>query len=187
MGKSFFNDYLRDLFPEVLFYPEFFDAKKLLVKQDYRGYFNLVWKHRNEIKMALYPDYCYWEMPLPTNIVYIFPVHELSSQVLMLMKKLREDGYEIWAGYASSPRYRNYSINSFLKFSEGYKRWYLGVSSKSELYEAVQLKFDGIDVTTMLFGRFNQVKQRDYVVRKMRELQEYVSANQFRRGLQLSF
>jgi hypothetical protein len=177
MGHTIFEEKLRGQLPNFLIYPEFFDSKKDLLQGNYHNYIRKLWTLRKEIKVALYPDYVYTVLPLPKEIEYIIPVHEINERVVSLYNDLINKGYKIWLGYASTPKFRDYTILEFNEFSKklNTKTWYLGISTWREFKEALQWNFDGIDITTMLLGKFEQIKNYDYVKRRITELLQLIS------------
>ncbi|BAB66397.1 hypothetical protein STK_13380 [Sulfurisphaera tokodaii str. 7] len=154
-----------------IIYPRFFDDKKaLLIRRDYKGYLKKLWSNKDKIQIAIYPDNIDRILPIPRNIRYIVPVHDLSQ--IEIADKLRENNYNVLLGYASDSRFRNYTIEDFIKHSR-YEKWYLGISTKRELTEAVRYGFNYGDITLMLLGKFEQIRDPNYVIRKLKELLRY--------------
>ncbi|ALG97005.1 hypothetical protein [Sulfolobus monocaudavirus SMV3] len=163
-----------------IIYPRFFDDKKtLLIDRNYKRYLKELWFNKNRIEVALYPDNIDYLLPVPKDITYVVPIHTLSQ--LEIADKLTENNYKVITGYASDQKYRDYTIDDFIKASK-YKNWYLGISTKHELKEAMLYSFDYGDITLMLLGRFQQLKDINYVRRKLKELSQLVS----RHGKQLT-
>ncbi len=54
----------------------------------------------------------------------------------------------------------------FLEEFKGEKLWYLGVSTKTELKEALMFNFHGMDVTGFLFGK-NEDRKNALKLRRM--------------------
>jgi len=156
MGHSPVVKYLQKLDrPSNFFiYTEFYDSKKDLLEKRYNNYIRKLWELRTTIKIALYPDYVKRILSVPKNISYIIPIHDLSD--VEVADKLREAGFDVWIGFASDKRYRNYEIEDFVKAN--YKKWYLGVSTKHEVREALLYNFQGFDITTFLFGKHEDRK-----------------------------
>ncbi|ARM76112.1 hypothetical protein [Acidianus manzaensis] len=160
---------------DYIIYPRFFDDKKtLLIEKNYKAYLKKLWANRKKIEIALYPDNINYVLPVPRNILYVIPIHDLSQ--IEIADKLRENNYSVIMGYASDARYRNYDIHSFIKESKKYEKWYLGISTKRELREALRYSFDYGDITLMLLGKFEQIKNLDYVMRKLTELLNYIKS-----------
>ena len=159
--------------PGYIVYPRFFDDKKaLLVERNYKKYLKELWLNKNKIEVALYPDNINYILPVPKNITYVVPIHTLSQ--FEIADKLRENNYKVIAGFASDQKYRGYTVDDFVKASK-YQNWYLGISTKHELKEALLYSFDYGDITLMLLGRFEQLKDINYVRRKLKELYQLVS------------
>jgi len=166
-------------------YPKFFDNKKaLLIERNYKKYLRELWFNRNKIEVALYPDNINYVLPVPKNIAYVVPIHTLSQ--LEIADKLRENNYKVIAGYASDQKYRDYTIQDFIKASK-YQNWYLGISTKHELKEALFYSFDYGDITLMLLGRFRQLRDVNYVRRKLKEIQQLVSKSHGKQSSILDF
>ncbi|QGA54550.1 hypothetical protein GFS03_08190 [Sulfolobus sp. E5-1-F] len=177
MGHTVYGERIRRDFPNILVYPEFFDSKRELIQGDFKNYVKKLWNLRTIIKIAIYPDYIYYTLTVPKNVEYIIPVHSLNEGVVRIYKQL-SNFTKVWLGFASNEKYRDYEITDFIEFAKrlNAKRWYLGVSTKRELREAIRWNFDGLDITTMLLGKFEQIKNLDYVVRKLRELLNYTKS-----------
>jgi hypothetical protein len=152
-------------------YPAFYDNLKALIKGNYESYVKQLWRKRKFIRYALYPDYVYKIIPLPKSITYIYPVHSLSEYDFI--SRLKKE-YNIIAGYCSSPKLRDYSIKQFIQMFP-YSKWYLGISTKHELKEAIRYNFDYCDITLMLLGSFNKIKKYSYVKEKLKELFELIN------------
>ncbi|BFI75521.1 hypothetical protein [Sulfurisphaera ohwakuensis] len=167
--------YLRELVGETLLpYPLFYDAKRELLtrKLAYIDYLRKLQLKRNEVRIAVYPDYLLPQesrvslSPLK-SIEFIVPVH--SFEDLRIVEELQKMGFKVYYGYASDRRYRNYTLSEFLRVVKG-DRWYLGVSTQHELREALTHGFDGMDITAYLFGR-NDVRKNPLVLKeKVKEL-----------------
>ncbi len=154
-------------------YPRFFDNKKKLIKRDYKSYIYDVWRLRNIIQYAIYPDYIREELPLPRNIKYIYAIHELEKDAKAFFTLSGK--FSLIAGYASDEKWRDYSLKEFLSTFRDAEKWYLGISTKRELKEAVYNKFDYGDITTMALGSFKDLRDYNNVKRKMIELYHIVN------------
>jgi hypothetical protein len=156
--------------PNLLLYPEFFDDKRALLKGGWRPYVRALIRHRQKIRMALYPDYATaaLTMSVPRNIEYVVPVHDLSA--FEVVDRLLSDNYIAWAGYASDPKYRNYTMDGFLSAADGRGIWYLGASTMHELREAILNNFGGVDVTGYILGNNNTRRDARLAAAKVREI-----------------
>ena len=179
---KYYNEYVgKALYP----YPLFLDDKKLLLQGKKARYVQRLWANKNVTKIALYPDYTYEILNLPKHILYILPIHDLRKDY-ELYCKLKEK-YNIWPGYASDAKYRNYSLEEFLETFKGEKLWYLGVSTKTELKEALMFNFQGMDVTGFLFGKNEDRKNALKLRRMLTDFLKQVSKPQGRQSSILEF
>lgn len=169
IGKSPLADFLNKCFnyDNVYAYPRFFDEKKLLLssKTGYISYLKKLVRIHPHVKVALWPDYIPYKtaakivnLDLLRNITFVVPVHDLKD--IQIGEELEAQGFRVFYGYASDARYRNYEIMEFLEAVDG-KKWYLGVSTKRELHEALLFSFDGMDITGYLFGNNEDRKDRE--------------------------
>jgi hypothetical protein len=164
IGKNPFYKLLsQDFKGKLIIYPEFYDNMKLLIKRKYENYIKQLWKHYKVIKFAVYPDYIQKIFVLPENITYIYPLHSLKE--LVFVEKLKRK-YNIIIGYCSNYKYRDYTLHQFLKRINEPK-WYLGISSKEELREALRFNFDYGDITLILLGSYSQIKDYEYVKKQL--------------------
>ena len=150
--------------PNIYIFPEFFDDKKSLIQRRYAKYVENVYKNRDRIIIALWPDYLYDDRfnlcDLP--IIWIFPLHS--------MKEL-EQGLP-WCiefvGYATQESLRDYTIYEYLDAVKmyGYRKWMLGANSR-EIYDCIRYNFDGVDITTLTIPSitFSDLKNWDVVVK----------------------
>lgn len=161
----------------------FFDDMKSLTNLNFISYINELNQHVNEIKYAVYPDFVRAILRnIPTTITYVYPVHELYKD-LEFMDELKSAGFTVIAGYPSGDKNRrigkfinrDYEIDEFVSNTRSYEKWYLGVSSWKRLDEAINHRFDYADVTTMLLGRFKDIKNLSYVTRRLIEVYNYVN------------
>ena len=131
--------------PRVLINPEFFDSKKELVNRRYNKYVEKVYRYRDVIIAAIYPDYLYKDVyklcDLP--IIWIFPIHSLKEFEIGIPSCVDV------VGFAADPRYRDYTVTEFVEKAKmyGYKMWWLG-ASKREIEIATSMNFWGLDVNT---------------------------------------
>ena len=162
MGRSPVAPLLQH-YGNICAYPCFFDNKVLLTEDRDRAYIQYVKllithyaRYGKALKIAIYPDYTplyklekVANINVLNNITFIVPIHDLSE--LQIADELTENGFRVFAGYASDKKLRNYELGDFKK-AVNYDMWYLGVSSKREVKEALLHNFQGFDITTFLFG-----------------------------------
>lgn len=156
-------------------YPLFYDAKGDLLtsKLAYIGYLRKLQVKRNEVRIAVYPDYVLPHKarvnlsPLK-SIEFVVPIHSLEND-MVIVEELKSLGFKVYYGYASDSRYRSYTLNDFLRAVKG-RKWYLGVSTRHELEEALRYDFDGIDITGYVLGRNNIRKDSGRLKRRVKEL-----------------
>ncbi len=136
--------------------PRFFDAKRLLLKSNmyWKRYLKKVAETKPEI--ALYPDYVRVNDFIsldPPQITWIYPLHNLSQidDVLTLAQK-----YDIIVGYPSGTT--DYTLSQFHETTKGLRKWYLGVSTKTELSRVLHGDWYGFDVTTMAVCSFKDIR-----------------------------
>jgi hypothetical protein len=123
-----------------LSFPQFLDNHYILegkasvkwLEKNIRKYWNLV-------RFAIAPDHQYDEMnrlkaEYP-DINWIYPLHS----------KREDFGSFEWIGFPHDKKKRDYGLKTFLKMTEGKKRWYLGFWDVKHP-ERLQL-FDGFDTT----------------------------------------
>ncbi|WP_016732323.1 hypothetical protein [Saccharolobus islandicus] len=175
IGRSPLADFINRNFrcESVYAYPKFFDNKVLLLENRDRAYIHyikLLVKNVSKVRIALWPDYTNLSrvekvvnLGLLRGISFIVPVHDLSD--LEIVDKLRENGFNVYIGYASDRKYRNYELIDFLKAAKG-EKWYLGVSTKRELKEALMFGFQGIDVTGFLIASKNEQRKDPKILRR---------------------
>jgi len=177
---KFLLDKLRDFIdlPNVLIYPEFYDDMQSLIRRKWSKYINDLVRMRDIVIIALWPDYYYRLNSVLADlpIIYIFPLHSLHELEFVL--KL-SDKVDMFIGYASNPKYRNYSLREFLNLSKTYglSTWYLGANSR-ELKQALQYGFDGVDITPIAFPRlgFKDFRKPGFV-EKYAEFIKYLALN----------
>ncbi|WP_054846818.1 hypothetical protein [Sulfuracidifex tepidarius] len=182
---DFITGYYSEYVGEIIFpYPGFYDDKKLLLssKLGYIPYLKKLVKLHNYVRIALWPDYIkpkvaakIVKLDLLRNIVFVVPVHSLND--IEIGEELESQGFGVFYGYASDEKYRDYSLSEFLTVIKGDK-WYLGVSSKRELKEALVNNFNGLDVTGYLFGRNEDRKDPKKLQKMLTELLRIISKPQ---------
>ncbi len=151
--------------PRVFIFPEFFDDKRSLLssrRDRVLRYVETVARYRGRIVFAIYPDYRNRDSllcDLFSDIVWIYPVHSLREI---------ENGLPWcveWIGYASDPRYRDYTLGQFLDYAKayGYAKWFLGANAR-EVSIAINNGFEGMDVTTLSMPKvmFRDIKRPEF-------------------------
>jgi hypothetical protein len=188
---KYYNEYVgKALYP----YPLFYDNKKLLLTSTngYIYYLKELVKLKNIIKVALWPDYISYRaaakianLDLLHNINFIVPIHDLKD--IEIGEELEAQGFRIFYGYASDKKYRNYELIDFLKIVKG-EKWYLGISSKRELNEALTFGFQGMDLTGFLLASKNEDRKDPKVLkRNLEDLLRTISKPQGRQSSILEF
>ena len=189
IGKSPLANFVNKNFryENVYAYPKFFDNKVLLLENRDRAYIHYIkslTRNLDKVKIALWPDYTglhkvekVANLGLLKGITFVVPIHSLSD--LDIADELRENNFNVYVGYASDKKFRDYEMNDFLREA---KRpiWYLGVSTKKELRELLLYNFDGFDITGYLFGTNEVRKDPDVLKRNLEELLRIVSKPQGR-------
>jgi hypothetical protein len=179
IGKSPLANFVNKNFryENVYAYPKFFDNKVLLLEDRDRAYIRYMKsliRNLGKVKIALWPDYTKLSkvekianLGLLKDITFIVPVHSLSD--LEIVDELRANNFNVYVGYASDKKYKDYEMNDFLRKA---KRpiWYLGVSTKKELREVLLYNFDGFDITGYLFGTNENRKDPTVLKRNLEEL-----------------
>jgi len=167
IGRTFFTEKLmkdKDLNQLYVIYPRFFDDKKsLLSSKGYGNYLAKLWNLRNTIEIAVYPDNVTYQLSVPPSLRYIYVIHELKRDKESFFR-LRNN-LNLIAGYASDQKYRDYSLDQFLDTFREVDKWYLGISTKHELREAVENNFEYGDITLMAIGSFKDLRSFDNVKR----------------------
>ncbi|QXJ29276.1 hypothetical protein J5U23_02145 [Saccharolobus shibatae B12] len=160
----------RPLYP----YPLFYDAKRDLLtsKLAYIDYLRRLQVKRNEVKIAVYPDYVLphesrVNLSLLKSIEFIVPIHSLEKDIT-IVEELQEMGFKVYYGYASDKRYRSYTLSEFLSIKG--RKWYLGISTMREFEEALRYNFDGIDITGYLLRNHKIRKDSERLKRRVEEL-----------------
>jgi hypothetical protein len=189
IGKSPLADFVNKNFrcENVYAYPEFFDNKVLLLEDRDRAYIHyikLLIRNLGRVRIALWPDYTKLSkvekvvnLGLLKGITFIVPVHSLSD--LEIVDELRANNFNVYVGYASDKKFRDYEIVDFLREAKR-PLWYLGVSTKKELRELLFYGFDGFDITGYLFGTNEDRKDPKVLKRNLEELLRTVSKPQGR-------
>jgi hypothetical protein len=125
-----------------LTYPQFLDNKFI----EKKGNPDIKWLERELrrygcglIHFAVAPDLCYAEMRKFKNqypdINWIFPLHSVKEDF---------SDFE-WVGMPYEKTRRDYDLQTFLKLTEGKKRWFLGV--REGISPRVLYYFNGFDTT----------------------------------------
>ena len=113
------------------------------------------------------PNKVHVNLSLLKSIEFIVPIHSLED--LAIAAELEALGFNIYYGFASNPHYRSYTLNDFLRAVKG-RKWYLGVSTRHELEEALRYDFDGIDITGYVLGRNKDRKNSSLLKERVEEL-----------------
>jgi len=177
---DFVKKYLYDSFVYSYFYPypKFFDNKALLLgdrERAYIYYFKSLIRNLRKVRIALWADYTPLQkvervvssVEILKGIRFIVPIHSLSD--FEIADQLRENGFSLFVGYASDKTSRDYEVFDFLKVARD-ETWYLGVSSKRELREALLHNFNGLDVTGYLFGSNKERTDKKKLIKELEEL-----------------
>ena len=165
IGQTFFKDRLskdEDLNKLYIIYPRFYDNKKLLLSnKGIGGYLLKLWSLKDKIEVAVYPDNIHYLLTVPKNLTYIYVIHNIDkdSEAYFALKK----ELNLIVGYASGKEYRNYTIEEFIERFKDQQKWYLGISTKWELREAVKYRFEYADITLMALGSFKDLRQYERV------------------------
>jgi hypothetical protein len=125
-----------------LVYPEFFDDKDLLVGRRWRVYLRRLRRVENEVKVAVWPDYCYDErLKARFSVEWVFPLHRREELDFAL--KVAD-----YVGFPNRDDLRDYTLNWFgeQKRLYGFKAWLLGL--KPRFLSSLPV-FDACDLTTM--------------------------------------
>ena len=127
-----------------LVYPEFFDDKDLLVARRWSAYLRKLRRLENEVKVTVWPDYCYDERLRDRfNVEWVFPLH--SKKELGFALKVAD-----YIGFPNRDDLRDYGIAWFIeqKRRYGFKAWLLGLKPRY-LRGGVLQYFDACDLTGM--------------------------------------
>ncbi|AKA73852.1 hypothetical protein SULI_07970 [Saccharolobus solfataricus] len=198
IGKSPLADFVNRSFSKyenVYAYPRFFDNKVLLLENRDRAYIHyikLLIRNIGKVKIALWPDYISYRaaakivnLDLLHNINFIVPIHDIKD--IEIGEELEAQGFRVFYGYASDNKYRNYELIDFLKIVKG-EKWYLGISSKRELKEALTFGFQGMDITGFLLASKNEQRKDPKVLRRnLEDLLRTISKPQGRQSSILEF
>jgi hypothetical protein len=125
-----------------LVYPEFFDNKDLLIAKRWGAYLRKLRRMGREVKVAVWPDYCYdARLRGRFSVEWVFPLHRRSELGFAL--KVAD-----FIGFPNRDDLRDYSIAWFLEQKRlyGFKAWLLGLKPR---YIRKLHVFDACDLTTM--------------------------------------
>ena len=165
IGNTFFKDKLAqdvELNKLYIIHPRFYDNKKLLLSsKGYGSYLVKLWKLKNKIEIAVYPDNIHYLLTVPKSLQYIYVIHDIDKDTEAYFS-LKKD-LKLIAGYASDEQFRNYTIEQFLERFRNEPKWYLGISAKRELREAAEHHFDYGDITLMALGSFRDIRTYEQV------------------------
>jgi hypothetical protein len=123
-----------------LIYPEFFDEKDLLIARRWSAYLRRLRRYADEVKVAVWPDYCYDErLKAHFSVEWVFPLHRRSELDFALKA----------ADYIGFPNdLRDYGLVWFFEQRRiyGFKTWLLGLKPR---FIRMLHVFDACDLTTM--------------------------------------
>jgi hypothetical protein len=125
-----------------LVYPEFFDDKDLLVARRWGAYLRKLRRVENEVKVAVWPDYCYdGRLRTRFGVEWVFPLH--SKKELGFALKVAD-----YVAFPNRDDLRDYSLGWFVeqKRAYGFRAWLLGVKPR-HIESGVLIRFDACDVT----------------------------------------
>jgi len=145
--------------PRIFIFPEFFDDKKSLVQRRYVKYVESVYRLRDRVVIAPWPDYLYDDRfkLCDLDVIWVFPLHSLSELD-------RVPSCVDVVGFCGDPNYRDYNVRQFVSAAKayGYKMWFLG-ASRREIAIATSLGFWGLDVNTGSTGLpFRVIGSKDF-------------------------
>jgi hypothetical protein len=151
--SSYVLKLLRDLkfskgYHNLFVYPEFYDAKfSIISKPCNTDYILSIQRNIDRIKIAVFPDYCYTLTLKDYPLRWIFPLHSLKELDFILRLEPYYVGYPSMMFYRGY-KLRDYTLHKFMELKEtyGFRIWWLG-ANKREFQTALQLGFDGVDVT----------------------------------------
>jgi len=125
-----------------LVYPEFFDDKDLLVAKRWGAYLRKLRRMGREVKVAVWPDYCYDErLKTRFNVEWVFPLHHRNELGFAL--KVAD-----YIGFPNRDDLRDYGIAWFIeqKRRYGFRAWLLGLKPRYLRVNVLQ-HFDACDIT----------------------------------------
>jgi hypothetical protein len=131
-----------------LVYPEFFDEKDSLIARRWSAYLRKLRQHESEVKVAVWPDYCYdARLRDRFNVEWVFPLHRRDE----LGFALRVADY---VAFPNRDDLRDYTLSWFLeqKRLHGFRAWLLGLKPR---YLNVLHLFDACDITPMSVPGFS--------------------------------
>jgi hypothetical protein len=123
-----------------LVYPEFFDDKNLLVARRWSAYLRKLRRLEGEVRVAVWPDYCYDErLKTRFSVEWVFPLHHRSELGFAL--KVAD-----YVAFPNRDDLRDYGIAWFLeqKLRYGFKAWLLGLKPR---HLSVLHLFDACDIS----------------------------------------
>jgi hypothetical protein len=188
IGRGPLADFVKNYrisFGYIYPYPEFYDDKNSLLK-DRVGYVRYLRRliTIKRVRIAVWPDYIkpadvsrVVNIELLTKISFVVPIHSLQD--ISIGETLERKGFDVFYGYASDPKFRDYTLGYFLKFVKG-KKWYLGISTWKELREALRNDFEGGDITGYLLGKHKDRKNPRVLRERLLELLRYTNKPQGR-------
>ena len=125
-----------------LVYPEFFDDKNLLVSRRWTAYLRRLRRKEDEVKVAVWPDYCYdARIGGRFSVEWVFPLH--SKRELDFALRVAD-----YIAFPNRDDLRDYSLGWFVeqKRRYGFRAWLLGVKPR-HVDTGVLWRFEACDVT----------------------------------------
>jgi hypothetical protein len=139
-----------------LVYPEFFDDKDSLIAKRWSTYIRRLRRYADEVKVAVWPDYCYDErLKAHFSVEWVFPLHRRSELDFAL--KVAD-----YVGFPNRDDLRDYSIAWFVEQKRvyGFKAWLLGLKPRYLKVYVLQ-HFDACDITGMSLPGYHFSKWSD--------------------------
>jgi len=165
IGQTYFRKQLAEdleLNKLYIIYPRFFDDKRTLLSgKGYSGYIVKLWEMKNKIEYAVYPDYVHELLFVPKSTTYIYVIHDFDADAKAYFQLKQH--LNLIAGFPSDDESKNYSIDEFIERFKNEKKWYLGVSARWRLKQAIEYQFDYADITLMALGSFKDIKKYERV------------------------
>jgi hypothetical protein len=127
-----------------LVYPEFFDDKDSLIAKRWRAYLRKLRQVESEVKVAVWPDYCYdTRLRDSFSVEWVFPLH--SKRELDFALRVAD-----YVAFPNRDDLRDYPLRWFVEQKRlyGFKAWLLGLKPRYLKGDVLQY-FDACDLTTM--------------------------------------
>jgi hypothetical protein len=139
-----------------LVHPEFFDDKDLLIARRWGAYLRKLRRVESEVKVAVWPDYCYdARLRDRFNVMWVFPLHHRSELGFAL--KVTD-----YIAFPSGDVLHNYPLGWFFEQKRiyGFKAWLLGLKPRY-LEGGVLQYFDACDITSISLPGYRFSKWSD--------------------------